>query len=66
LIFSHNGVIIVSESEGSVMTNIEMREAKKQLHTVIIDTILKYNPNDKEFDELLDYIINLGKNEKNY
>lgn len=48
------------------MTNIEMREAKKQLHTVIIDTILKYNPNDKEFDELLDYIINLGKNEKNY
>lgn len=48
------------------MTNIEMREAKKQLHTVIIDTILKCNPNDKEFDELLDYVINLAKNEKTY
>ena len=46
------------------MTNVEIREAKKQLHAVIIDTILKYNPNDKEFDELLDYIINLAKNEK--
>lgn len=48
------------------MTNVEIREAKKQLHAVIIDTILKYNPNDKEFDELLDYIINLAKNEKTY
>ena len=48
------------------MTNLEMRTAKTLLHVVIIDTILKYNPNDKEFDELLDYIINLGKNEKNY
>ena len=48
------------------MTKTEMREAKKQLHMLIIDTILKYNPNDKEFDEILDYIINLGKCEKNY
>lgn len=48
------------------MTSIEMREAKALLHVVIIDTILEYNPNDEEFDELLDYVINLGKNEKNY
>ena len=48
------------------MTNFEMRTAKTRLHVVIIDTILEYNPNDKEFDELLDYVINLAKNEKNY
>lgn len=66
MIFSHNCVILVSESEGNVMTNAKIREAKKQLHAVIIDTILKYNPNDKEFDELLDYVINLAKNEKTY
>ena len=48
------------------MTKAEIREAKKQLHAVIIDTILKCNPNDKEFDELLDYVINLVKNEKTY
>ena len=46
------------------MTNLEMREAKTLLHVTIIDTILEYNPNDKEFDELLDYVINLAKNEK--
>ena len=48
------------------MTNLEMREAKTLLHVVIIDTILEYNPNDEEFDELLDYVINLAKNKKNY
>ena len=48
------------------MTKAEMREAKTLLHVVIIDTILKYNPNDEEFDELLNYVINLAKNEKNY
>ena len=46
------------------MTNLEMREAKTLLYAAIIDTILKYNPNDEEFDELLDYVINLTKNEK--
>ena len=46
------------------MTNLEMREAKTLLHVTIIDIILKYNPNDEEFDELLDYVINLAKNEK--
>lgn len=46
------------------MTNFEMRTAKTRLHVAIIDTILEYNPNDKEFDELLDYVINLAKNEK--
>ena len=48
------------------MTNVEMRTEKTRLHVAIIDTILKYNPNDEEFDELLDYVINLAKNEKNY
>lgn len=48
------------------MTNFEMRTAKTLLYVTIIDTILKYNPNDEEFDELLDYVINLAKNEKNY
>ena len=48
------------------MTNLEMRETKTLLHVVIIDTILKYNPDDEEFDELLDYVINLAKNKKNY
>ena len=47
------------------MTKAEMREAKTLLHVIIIDTILEYNPNDEEFDELLDYIINLAKNKKN-
>lgn len=47
------------------MTNFEMREAKTLLHVAIIDTILEYNPNDEEFNELLDYVINLGRNEKN-
>lgn len=46
------------------MTNFEMRTAKTRLHVAIIDIILEYNPNDKEFDELLDYVINLAKNEK--
>ena len=46
------------------MTNLEMRETKTLLHVTIIDTILKYNPNDEEFDELLGYVINLAKNEK--
>ena len=48
------------------MTNLEMRTAKTLLHVAIIDIILEYNPNDEEFDELLDYVINLVKNEKNY
>ena len=47
------------------MTNLEMRKAKTLLHVTIIDTILEYNPNDEEFDGLLDYVINLAKNEKN-
>ena len=46
------------------MTGTEMRETKKQLHAKIIDIILKYHPNDKELDELFDYVINLGKIEK--
>ena len=54
----------MSESEGNEMTNFEMRTAKTRLHVAIIDIILEYNPNDKEFDELLDYVINLAKNEK--
>ena len=48
------------------MTNFEMRTAKTRLHVASIDTILDYSPSDEEFDELLDYVINLAKNEKNY
>lgn len=43
------------------MTNLGMRKAKTRLHVAIIDIILEYNPNDEEFDELLDYVINLAK-----
>lgn len=48
------------------MTTIEMRKAKQELHQRIIDTIISFNPNDKEFDELLDYVENLAKIEKTY
>ena len=62
----YNCIIILSENEGNEMTNLEMREAKTLLHVIIIDTILEYNPNDKEFAQLLEYVINLTKNDKIY
>lgn len=48
------------------MNDSEMRKAKQELHRLIIDKIISFSPNDEEFEELLDYVENLAKNEKNY
>lgn len=48
------------------MTSVEMREAKAELHKIIIDTIIKYQPTESEFIQLLDYVENLIKVEKTY
>ena len=48
------------------MTQVEIRTAKAELHKIIIDIIVGYNPNDDEMDELLDYVKNLAEIEKNY
>lgn len=48
------------------MTPVEMRTAKAELHKAIIDTLLAFNPNDEEMDELWDYVKNLAEIEKTY
>ena len=46
------------------MNDSEMRKAKQELHRLIIDKIIGFSPNDKEFEELLDYVEKLAKIEK--
>jgi hypothetical protein len=41
-----------------------MRNAKRELHFLIVNTILKYNPTDEDLDELWEYVENLAKIEK--
>ncbi len=48
------------------MTKVEMQTAKAELHKAIVDTILSFNPDDNEMDELWDYVKNLAEIEKNY
>jgi hypothetical protein len=48
------------------MTPVEMRAAKAELHKAIIDTLLEFNPNDEEMNELWDYVKNLAEIEKTY
>ena len=45
------------------MTPATMREAKKELHNTIIDTICFYNPTDDEMKTLLEYVKTLATNE---
>lgn len=47
------------------MTSVEMRTAKKMLHKVIVDTILVFEPNDEELDELWSYVKTLAEVELN-
>ena len=48
------------------MTQIEMRRAKAELHKIIVDTIISFNPNNTELDTLWDYVKNLAEIEKTY
>lgn len=45
------------------MTSVEIRTAKKMLHKVIVDTILVFEPNDEELDELWSYVKTLAETE---
>lgn len=47
------------------MTGVEMRTTKRLLHKVIIDAILSFEPNDKELDELWNYVKTLAETELN-
>lgn len=46
------------------MTPVEMRIAKKELHKVIVDTLLMFEPEDDEIDELWAYVETLAKFEQ--
>jgi hypothetical protein len=46
------------------MQPAQMRNAKRELHYLIVNTILKYNPTDEDLDELWEYVENLAKIEK--
>jgi hypothetical protein len=52
--------------EVRIMTQIEMRRAKAELHKTIVDTIISFNPNNTEMDTLWDYVKNLAEIEKTY
>lgn len=45
------------------MSSVKVREAKKELHKVIIETIYSYGLTAEEDIELFRYIIDLGANE---
>jgi hypothetical protein len=47
------------------MTSVEMRIAKQLLHKAIVDTILIFEPNDEELDELWNYVKTLAEAELN-
>lgn len=46
------------------MTPESIRKAKQELHYLIVNTILKYDPTDKDLDELWEYVENLANMEK--
>lgn len=45
-----------------MMTNVEMRKAKAELHKVIFDTIFSYGGNTCEDAEMLRYVIEVATN----
>ena len=45
------------------MSSVKVREAKRELHKVIIETIYSYGLTAKEDAELFRYIIEIGANE---
>ena len=45
------------------MTPVEMRIAKKELHKIIVDTILIFEPNNEEMEELWCYVKTLAEME---
>lgn len=45
------------------MTLVEMREAKAELHKVIVDTVLSFGGNAKEDATLFRYAIEVASNE---
>lgn len=47
------------------MTPVEMRIAKRELHKVIVDNILIWEPDNDELNELWDYVKTLAEIEKN-
>lgn len=47
------------------MTPVEMRIAKRELHKIIVDIILNFEPNDEELDELWNYVKTLAEAELN-
>ena len=45
------------------MSSVKVREAKRELHKVIIETIYSYGLTAKEDAELFRYVIEIGANE---
>lgn len=45
------------------MTQVEMREAKAELHKTIVDTILSFGGNAEEDATLFRYVIEVASNE---
>lgn len=45
------------------MSSVKVREAKRELHKVILETIYSYGLTAKEDTELYRYVIEIGANE---
>jgi hypothetical protein len=68
LTFSRICAIINTESEGTIMTQAELRQAKANLHYDIVNNILSYGGTWEEDAQMWLYVIELASSElqKNY